>query len=156
MRAIQIRLADGGRGGGGRGGSRPGARRPPRRTTRPPQANKTETPLERGKRVYEQNCAGCHGNEGPRERPGLPYIYPRPRDFSAGFFKLTSTPQGSLPTDEDLLRTITNGMPGSAMPSWELLSESDRRDAAAYVKTLVRFFDEDEKKWVNRFELEGR
>ena len=50
----------------------------------------------------------------PAERPGDP-IYPR--DFTAGVYKFRSTPSGSLPTDEDLMRTITEGISRSGMPS---------------------------------------
>lgn len=109
----------------------------------------------RGKAVYEQNCAGCHGAEGRGDGAAAPYLFPRPRDFTAGLFKISSTHGGQLPTDEDLLHVVTNGMPGSAMPAWDLLSESDRRAVVEYVKSLTRFFDEDEGTWIQRFELDA-
>jgi hypothetical protein len=37
-------------------------------------------------------------------------------------YRLVSTWEG-VPTDEDLYRTISRGMPGSAMPSWAHLPE---------------------------------
>jgi hypothetical protein len=43
-------------------------------------------------------------------------MFPRPRDFSSGKFKYKSTAAGEPPTDEDLLRTIRDGLPASAMP----------------------------------------
>ncbi|MEK6571156.1 MAG: ethylbenzene dehydrogenase-related protein, partial [Bacteroidota bacterium] len=40
------------------------------------------------------------------------------------------------PTDEDLRRTITMGMPGSAMPSWDRLSGDEISNLITYIKTL--------------------
>ncbi|MBI3820413.1 MAG: c-type cytochrome [Planctomycetes bacterium] len=120
---------------------------------RPRAKQEPSTVQSKGQSLYIQNCAGCHGNDGRGDGPAAKYLNPKPRDFSTGLFKLTSTPQSELPTDEDLLRTITNGMPGSAMPSWELLSDPDRREVVTYIKTLVKFYDEDEQKWINRYEM---
>ena len=39
----------------------------------------------------------------------------RPRDFRTGLFKFRSTPSGSLPTDDDLLRTVTQGVRWTGM-----------------------------------------
>jgi mono/diheme cytochrome c family protein len=41
------------------------------------------------------------------------------------------------PTDDDLFQTISRGMPGSAMPSWEHLPERTRWGLVAYVKSLA-------------------
>jgi cytochrome c oxidase cbb3-type subunit 2 len=51
-------------------------------------------------------------------------------------FKLRSTPSGSLPTDDDLHRTITRGMAGTSMPSWAGLSSDDRWHLVDHVKSL--------------------
>lgn len=112
--------------------------------------------LEHGQQVYQQNCSGCHGAEGHGDGPAAPYLYPKPRDFSKGLFKLTSTPTGNLPTDDDLFRVITNGMPGSAMPSWEMLRLSDRWAAVAYVKSLVKAWDEDGEQWIDLYRVRGQ
>jgi cytochrome c553 len=72
------------------------------------------TPL--GARVYAQHCAVCHGPDGRGNGPAAPSLFPRPRDFSSGTFKYKSTAAGEAPTDEDLLRTVRDGLPASAMP----------------------------------------
>ncbi len=91
-----------------------------------------------GKRVYEASCAPCHGLKGDWQGPAARYLEPRPRDFSRGLFKLRSTASGALPTDEDLLRVIDAGMPGSAMPPWrDALPLSEREAVVAYVESLV-------------------
>jgi mono/diheme cytochrome c family protein len=41
-----------------------------------------------------------------------------------------------LPTDDDLLRTITAGVPGTSMDGYPGIAEGDRRALVAYLKTL--------------------
>ncbi len=94
----------------------------------------------RGKELYQKKCAVCHGTEGRGDGPAAYLLYPRPRDLTSGKFKIRSTP--TLPTDEDLLRTITTGIPGTSMPSWGALPEQDRTALVAYVKGLSDRFAE--------------
>lgn len=103
-----------------------------------------------GKTVYEQHCAACHGTAGDGNGPASVWLFPRPRNFSAGLFKIKSTPGAELPTDEDLFTTVTRGMPGSSMPSFTYLSEEQRRDAVQYVKHLTAYLDAAGQR-VNRF-----
>ncbi len=104
-----------------------------------------------GKAVYDQHCAACHGANGDGNGPAAVWLYPKPRNFSSGLFKIQSTPAGSLPTDEDLLRSVTRGLPGSSMPSFTYLSESQRQEVVQYVKFLTAYTDEQGKR-INRFE----
>jgi cytochrome c oxidase cbb3-type subunit 2 len=99
-----------------------------------------------GKRLYEERCATCHGMQGKGDGPKAPFLDPKPRDFTRGIFKLRSTPSGSLPTDDDLLKTITKGMPGSSMPAWEKLPEASRRALVAYLKTFSPRFQAEKPK----------
>jgi mono/diheme cytochrome c family protein len=92
--------------------------------------------LARGKRLYEQQCAACHGATGQGDGEAAYLLYPKPRDFTAGKFALSSTWE-RVPTDEDLYRTISRGMPGSAMPSWGHLAEDERWGLVHYVKSFV-------------------
>lgn len=108
-----------------------------------------------GKALFAAHCAVCHGPEGRGDGPAAYLLWPRPRDFSKGLFKIRSTPSGSLPTDEDLLHVITNGMLGSSMPAWRQLPEADRRALVEHVKTLTQFFDQDEGKAFNYFAQRG-
>ena len=107
--------------------------------------------LDSGKSVYLQHCVACHGVNGEGNGPASVWLFPRPRNFSAGLFKIKSTPGMGLPTDEDLFNTVTRGMPGSSMPSFTYLSEQERRDAVQYIKFLSSFTDASGKR-VNRFE----
>lgn len=88
---------------------------------------------------------------GDGNGPAAVWLFPRPRDFSAGLFKIKSTPGMALPTDDDLLGTVTRGMPGSSMPSFTYLTEAERRAAVAYVKELTAYTDASGRR-INRFE----
>lgn len=95
--------------------------------------------VEAGKQMYEKRCAVCHGFNGKGDGVVAPFVIPRPRDFTKGMYKIRTTPSGQLPTDQDLLRIINEGMPGTSMPGWkDLLNENERRQVSAYIKT---FFD---------------
>jgi cytochrome c oxidase cbb3-type subunit 2 len=94
-----------------------------------------------GKAVYDQWCAGCHGDGGAGDGPGAAAMLPRPRDFTLGIYQVRTTATGQLPTDADIQRAIDEGIPGTAMPAWrEQLSEAERRALVAYLKTLSAFF----------------
>jgi cytochrome c oxidase cbb3-type subunit 2 len=67
----------------------------------------------------------------------------RPRDFTAGVYKLRSTPTGSIPTDDDLFATITRGMHGTPMMAWRGLPEDERWALVDRLKSFsVRFAQE--------------
>jgi DMSO reductase family type II enzyme heme b subunit len=95
----------------------------------------------KGKAVYVKWCAGCHGDGGAGDGPAAAHMLPRPRNFTGAIYKIRTTASGQLPTDADLMRAIDDGLPGSAMPAWKgRLSDAERRDAAAYIKTFSSFF----------------
>lgn len=89
-----------------------------------------------GRRLYETHCASCHGSAGKGDGPASAFLLPRPNDFTAGRFKIRSTAPGAPPTDADLLRTLTRGIPNSAMPAFAFLSEGERRAVIQHLKTL--------------------
>lgn len=97
-------------------------------------AQAAEGYLSNGKTVFERYCVGCHGPEGNGEGEAAELLFEKPRDFTAGIFEYKSTPPGSLPTDGDLMKTISRGIPGTPMPSFVLLPEKERRSVIEYIK----------------------
>jgi mono/diheme cytochrome c family protein len=104
-----------------------------------------------GGESYVRNCAACHGAEGDGNGPAAVWLYPKPRNFGAGLYKIQTTPAGSLPSDEDLLRSITRGLGGSSMPGFAHLPEGERRDLVTYVKHLTAYTAPDGRR-VARFD----
>jgi mono/diheme cytochrome c family protein len=92
--------------------------------------------LALGRRTYDKQCAACHGADGGGDGEAAYLLYPKPRDFVGGAYRLVSTWE-RVPTDEDLYRTISRGMPGSAMPAWSHLSEEERWGLVHYVKAFA-------------------
>jgi mono/diheme cytochrome c family protein len=92
--------------------------------------------LSLGQSTYEKHCSACHGLDGRGTGDAAYLLYPKPRDFVGATYRLVSTWEG-IPTDDDLYRTISRGMPGSAMPSWAHLPERTRWGLVHYVKSLA-------------------
>ena len=55
---------------------------------------------------------------------------PKPRDFTKGLYKIR-TSSNKTPFDQDLHKIVTDGMPGTSMPSWAVLPERDRANLVA-------------------------
>ena len=89
-----------------------------------------------GKAVYEAKCALCHGVKGDGKGPAADLLLPPPRDFTSGVYKIRST-ANKVPTDQDIHRMVSNGMPGTSMPPWSVLPEKDRLSVVAYIKTFA-------------------
>ncbi len=99
--------------------------------------------LVEGRRLYDYRCSPCHGVKGDAQGPVAPYLDPRPRDLTQANYKVRTTSFGELPLDEDLYRTITRGIPGTAMPSWATLGERERWALVAYSKTFSDLFEDE-------------
>ncbi|MGE3152694.1 MAG: c-type cytochrome [Nitrospiraceae bacterium] len=113
--------------------------------------------IEAGKRVYFTKCVWCHGVDGAGDGPGADRLWPRPRNFNQGTFKIRHTASGELPLfnykeqasgKNDLFETVTHGLPGSAMPPWEgILTEEQRLQVLSFVTTQLvkdrKFTDKD-------------
>ena len=98
--------------------------------------------LHHGKALYGSYCAGCHGVNGDGRGPAAGMLIVKPRDFTSGRYKFRSTTNGTLPTDADLMRTITRGVNRTSMPEWSLLPERERMALVQYVKSFYPGFEE--------------
>lgn len=87
--------------------------------------------------LYRRHCAQCHGVTGDAQGPASLYQNPYPRDFRQGVFHYKSTYRGDPPTDADLHDVLLRGAPGTAMPSFVLLTDEERAALVDYIKYLA-------------------
>jgi len=104
----------------------------------------TEAQRESGRALYVKNCAQCHGEKGDGAGYATPHLFPRPRDFTIGRFKVRTTPSGALPTHQDLVNIIRRGMPYTSMPAWPDLSDQEVSDLAYFLTTFSAEFSNPE------------
>ena len=86
--------------------------------------------------LYRRHCAHCHGISGDGRGPTAGILNPYPRDYRSGVFKFKSTYTAAQPTDEDLTKTLHEGIPGTAMPAFALLPPDEIAALVEYVKYL--------------------
>jgi len=91
---------------------------------------------EAGRQLYYRYCWGCHGARGNGDGENAPYLNILPRNFVIGAFKCRSTPTGTLPLDSDLYSTLKRGINFSNMPIWSALTDQQRADLVAFIKTF--------------------
>jgi mono/diheme cytochrome c family protein len=89
-----------------------------------------------GKQLYYRYCWGCHGARGNGDGENAPYLNILPRNFVAATFKCRSTPTGTLPLDQDLFNTLGRGINFTNMPNWAALTDQQRADLVAFIKTF--------------------
>lgn len=97
----------------------------------------TEEQRQAGEALYDKWCAQCHGETGDGRGIAAPYLQPRPRDFTAGKYKIRTTPNGTMPTDADVARVIREGIPYTGMPGFPELGETGIRNLVYYLKTFA-------------------
>jgi mono/diheme cytochrome c family protein len=88
-----------------------------------------------GQKLYTQHCAGCHGAAGDGNGPAATFLFPKPRNFQFGKYRLVST-ENQVPSQADLEALLVRGMPGSSMPSWAHLKPEERKLLAQEIYRL--------------------
>jgi mono/diheme cytochrome c family protein len=98
----------------------------------------TKGHIAEGARLFKRHCADCHNTTGDgRGAKSGQFVVPFPRDYRQGIFKFTTSGDGIKPRRADLLRTIHDGLKGTAMPAFSLLQEGERDLLAGYVMYLA-------------------
>jgi YHS domain-containing protein len=74
-----------------------------------------QSAVQLGERIYQENCVACHGVKGDGKGLEAQRLKTKPRGFTSGIYKFRSTPSGSLPLDQDIFRTVTQGVRGTSI-----------------------------------------
>jgi mono/diheme cytochrome c family protein len=107
-------------------------------------AAQTDTQHQTGRTLYLKYCSQCHGEKGDGEGYAALHLRPRPRNFTTGKFKIRTTPNGALPTHQDLVNVIRRGMPYTSMPAWPGFTDSEVSELANFVTTFSADFSNPE------------
>ncbi|RIX49688.1 MAG: cytochrome c [Rhodocyclales bacterium GT-UBC] len=85
-------------------------------------------PLERrGERLFQQNCAFCHGADGTGQNWIGKFMEPHPRNLRDINFMSSATRQ-------TIRHAIREGLPNTSMPAWkDVFSERDIQSVVAYI-----------------------
>ena len=94
--------------------------------------------FEEGRFVFEQNCIVCHGQFGDGTGELSPGLSIKPRSFRTGVFKYRTTPVGKMPTNDDLKRTVRDGITGTAMGMFTNLRQEELNAVVEYIKGFSR------------------
>ena len=86
--------------------------------------------------LYRRHCGHCHGTTGDGMGPTAAVLHPYPRDYRQGKFKFKSTERPDKPTHADLELLLRQGVPGTAMPSFDLLPDAQINALVEYVEYL--------------------
>lgn len=115
-----------------------------------PKLAKTPEAIEKGRLTFFKRCSFCHGLLGDGNGPAAQFLEPRPRDFTPGTFKFRTTQSGELPLDENLFRTISRGLKGTAMQAFDNevikngLTEEERWQVIFFIQTFAQEFSDPE------------
>jgi len=75
----------------------------------------------RGKQIFGSNCVGCHGLDGTGSQRAP---------------NIVSNPQVQKLSAEEMFRIVSDGVPGTGMPSFKSLGPPAIRSTVAYVRSL--------------------
>ncbi|HEV2117603.1 MAG TPA: cytochrome c [Terriglobales bacterium] len=95
---------------------------PPRKRMAPESALR-----ESGRRVYVAHCVRCHGEQGQGDGPEATRYKPPPSSFAE-----------MRPSYAAAARALAEGVPGSAMPAWLLLTPAETQATTFYIRSLYR------------------
>ncbi len=86
--------------------------------------------IDAGKRIWNRECAVCHGDAAHGEGVYRQGIEPVPPDFSAHADYVDFT-------DGDYFWRVSEGVPWTAMPTWKMVyDETERWQLVTYIRTM--------------------
>ncbi len=97
----------------------------------PPKVDGMNLLERKGEKLFQSNCAFCHGADGTGKNWIGSFLEPHPRNLRDPAFMKTMT-------QARLRRTIIEGLPGTSMPAWKSVLGRDEIDAiVAYVSKAL-------------------
>ena len=84
--------------------------------------------VSHGSKIYQAQCALCHGTEGLGD--GTPGLTPPPRNLVEGKWTIGGTPQA-------LFITLQKGIEGGSMVSFKHLPKLDRWALVHYIRSIT-------------------
>ena len=85
------------------------------------------TPLapeaEAGKQLYMDRCQHCHGENGDGNGASAAVVYPKPRDFTSGIYKIRSAAKGAN-SCANLARGESSRTPAITRSRWRKVSNA--------------------------------
>jgi mono/diheme cytochrome c family protein len=89
--------------------------------------------IERGRALYPNNCAACHGVQGQGDGPAAATMNPRPRSFA--------NPNAWVNGNHapGIYKTLGEGIRGTSMAAFDYLPKKDRMALVHYVQSLGAF-----------------
>jgi mono/diheme cytochrome c family protein len=83
-----------------------------------------------GKKVYAQNCAMCHGDQGKGDGAAGGALNPKPRNLVEGPWKKGGGYIG-------LYTVLTDGLPGTSMAAYASMKPADRWALVQYIDSIT-------------------
>jgi len=90
----------------------------------------TPAQVAKGRDLFQQNCATCHGVTGTGDGPAAGALNPKPRNFT----NPEGWKNGRAPSQ--IFKTVTEGIPNTPMASFDTLSIEDRWAITHFVSSL--------------------
>lgn len=89
-------------------------------------AKSSPADLAQGKKVYTTNCLTCHGEKLDGNGPAGQYLKPKPRNLVSDNFTAGDS-------KEQIFKTVSEGLPGTAMVGFAHIAQKDREKLVAYI-----------------------
>jgi cytochrome c oxidase cbb3-type subunit 3 len=86
-----------------------------------PRSSNPSSSSSRGQQIFASNCVGCHGLDGTGSQRAP---------------NIVSNPQVQKLSAEEMFRIVSDGVPGTGMPSFKSLGAPAIRSTVAYVRSL--------------------
>ena len=103
---------------------------------------------EEGQKIYNTNCAFCHGDKGLGDGVAGKGLQPPPRNLVEGDWKYGGD-------SISLYKSITKGVPDTSMASYSSLSPAERWSLVHFIRSITQNKIEDKKEELSAFGKEA-